>query len=112
MKWKVLLPALEMMNALGANHMPVIVDFSQALPKLCNEENAPLSPRLVKELTARGAFLTATGHKTGAGFGAGLIITPPGHAALKTALLAGGNQNSACAPAAIIPRRSSVLRRL
>ena len=89
----VLLPALEMMNALGANHMPVIVDFSQALPKLCNEENAPLSPRLVKELTARGAFLTATGHKTGAGFGAGLIITPPGHAALKkTALLAGGNQ--------------------
>lgn len=89
----VLLPVLEMMTALGTNHPPVIVDFSQALPKLCSEDNAPLHPRLVKELTDRGAYLTATGHKTGAGFGAGLIITPPGHAELKkTALFAGGNQ--------------------
>lgn len=89
----VLLPALELLAALPEKHPPVIVDFSQALPKLCSEESAPLQPKLVKELTDRGAYLTATGHKVGAGFGAGLIITPPGHAGLKkTALLAGGNQ--------------------
>ena len=89
----VLLPALELLAALPEKKTPVIVDFSQALPKLCSEESAPLQPQLIKELTDRGAYLTATGHKVGAGFGAGLIITPRGHAALKkTALLAGGNQ--------------------
>ncbi len=89
----VLLPASELLGALGASHTPVIVDFSQALPKLCRDANAPLTPQLVKQLADRGAYLTATGHKTGAGFGAGLIITPPGHAKLRKAtLLAGGNQ--------------------
>lgn len=49
----VLLPALELMTALPEKHPPVIVDFSQALPKLCREEGAPLHPRLIKELTDR-----------------------------------------------------------
>lgn len=68
-----------------------ICDFSQALPKLASDAEAALTPSIVRTLTERNFFLTATGHKLGAGFGAGLIITPPD--GLKGAhLLAGGNQ--------------------
>lgn len=69
---------------------PVLVDFSQALPKLAHDALSALKPGIVRELTGRGCWLTATGHKVGAGFGAGLIILP--EETRKTTLLAGGNQ--------------------
>lgn len=70
--------------------IPLLVDFSQALPKLARDATPELRPNIVRELTRRGAWLTATGHKVGAGFGAGLIILP--QKTRKTILLAGGNQ--------------------
>lgn len=77
-------------DKLPAGPVPLLVDFSQALPKLARDAAPELRPDIVRELTQRGAWLTATGHKVGAGFGAGLIILP--QKSKKTILLAGGNQ--------------------
>lgn len=89
----VLLPVQELIRSGAADRTKVLVDFSQALPKLAGDAPDTLNLRSASELARGGIYLTATGHKVGAGFGAGLIITPPGHADLKSApLLAGGNQ--------------------
>jgi len=83
-------------DLLRAETCPVLVDFSQALPKLARDAEGILSLPSVATLTQRGIYLTATGHKVGAGFGAGLILTPPGRGRLaQSVLLAGGNQEFA-----------------
>lgn len=82
----VLLPVDE----LPGGKTPLLVDFSQALPKLATDATEALRPAIIRRLTGRGAWLTATGHKVGAGFGAGLIILPA--QTKKAILLAGGNQ--------------------
>jgi len=82
-----------MLNGLDVGFTAVskICDFSQALPKLAADAPPQLQPQVVRRLTDAGWCLTATGHKLGAGYGAGLIIAPPN--AMKNAhLLAGGNQ--------------------
>ncbi len=89
----VVLPLSELIASLPENHPPVLADFSQALPKLAADAPEALRPEFIAALARRNIFLTATGHKVGAGFGAGLIVTPPGGGVLReTALLAGGNQ--------------------
>lgn len=89
----VVLPLFDLLTALPENHPPVLADFSQALPKLAHDAPLYLQPEAVARLTQKNIFLTATGHKIGAGFGAGLIVTPVLQAGWKdTALLAGGNQ--------------------
>lgn len=88
-----IMPLAELMNALPGGHPPVIADFSQALPKLAHNAPAHLRPDLPGLLTRKNFFLTATGHKVGAGFGAGLIVAPQDSRSLtQGALFAGGNQ--------------------
>lgn len=87
------MPLVELMSALPEGHPPVIADFSQALPKLAPDAPASLRPGLPGLLTRKNFFLTATGHKIGAGFGAGLIVAPRSSRSLtQGALFAGGNQ--------------------
>lgn len=89
----VALPLFDLCRALPENHPPVLADFSQALPKLAHDAPDYLRPEAVAHLTQKNIFLTATGHKIGAGFGAGLIVTPVLPKDWKdTALFAGGNQ--------------------
>lgn len=89
----IVLPVAEALKLRAGKPTPVLADFSQALPKLCSDGPLHLSPRIIAELTNSGAWLTATGHKIGAGFGAGLIITPPGATGKGASpLMAGGNQ--------------------
>jgi cysteine desulfurase len=89
----VILPVLEICQTMPEDHPPMLVDFSQALPKIATDGVGALAPAVIHELTQRGCFLTATGHKLGAGFGSGLIITPELPPTWKnTHLLAGGNQ--------------------
>lgn len=73
--------------------IPVLIDCAQWLPKAAQNAPSELQPKFIRQITERGAFVSATGHKLGAGFGAGLIITPPTNS-LKTEhpLFAGGNQ--------------------
>ncbi|HRP69570.1 MAG TPA: aminotransferase class V-fold PLP-dependent enzyme [Turneriella sp.] len=88
------LPYLQLFERIPQNNPPyVLVDFSQALPKLSKDAPEDLTPAIVQRLTQKNFFLTGTGHKLGAGFGAGLIVLPAMHTAWKEAgLLAGGNQ--------------------
>jgi len=73
--------------------IPLLADASQLLPKLCHDGPAHLQPAFIRHLTDRGCYVTATGHKVGAGFGAGLVIAPPQSILTDEApLLAGGNQ--------------------
>ncbi len=89
----VVLPLRELAVALQAAKTPVLVDASQLLPKLCTDGPEYLQPDFIRYLTDLGCYMTATGHKAGAGFGAGLIIAPP-KSMLSDAepLFAGGNQ--------------------
>jgi cysteine desulfurase len=89
----VILPLRELMATLPAAGSPTLVDASQLLPKLCADGPESLHPGFIRYLTDMGCYITATGHKVGAGFGAGLIITP--HRSVLSdsqPLLAGGNQ--------------------
>lgn len=88
----VILPLTELMDALPEGHPPVIADYSQALPKLASDAPPELTPMFIAALTQKNIFLTATGHKVGAGFGAGLVVLPAGHGKKEMLLLAGGNQ--------------------
>lgn len=89
----VILPLAQLVPAYQAAGLPAIVDASQLLPKLANDAPESLTPQFVGFLAANGCYVTATGHKVGAGFGTGLIITPPGDSLTNgTPLLAGGNQ--------------------
>lgn len=86
-------PLFDLLAALPENHPPVLADFSQGLPKLAHDAPPYLQPGAVAKLTEKNIFLTATGHKIGAGFGAGMIVTPVLPKSWQdTALLAGGNQ--------------------
>ena len=73
--------------------IPMLADASQLLPKLCHDGPAHLQPAFIGHLTNKGCYVTATGHKVGAGFGAGLVISPPESPLTdESPLLAGGNQ--------------------
>lgn len=70
-----------------------LCDGAQLLPKLCADGPSGLKPDFIRALTAQGCFVTATGHKLGAGFGCGLLLTPEKHSLnAEHPLLAGGNQ--------------------
>jgi cysteine desulfurase len=70
-----------------------LCDGAQLLPKLCADGPESLKPDSVHKLTAQGCFVTATGHKLGAGFGCGLLLLPATHRLqAEYPLLAGGNQ--------------------
>ncbi len=86
------LPVEKLLENFGGS-VPFLVDCAQWLPKIATNAPRWLSPKYIKTLTDQGAYVTATGHKLGAGFGAGLVVLPRRHA-LKTEspLLAGGNQ--------------------
>jgi len=87
------LPLETLAAALPAVHPPVLADFSQALPKFAQDASRELKSEFIGELTQKNFFVTATGHKLGAGFGAGLVVLPRGFAkADAMPLLAGGNQ--------------------
>lgn len=89
----VVLPIKTLAAALPAAHPPVLVDFSQALPKCAHDATDELKPEFIGELTQKNFFVTATGHKLGAGFGAGLVVLPHGMTKNDAMpLLAGGNQ--------------------
>lgn len=88
-----ILPLEEFAGQFHSEGIAVLADASQLLPKLCLDGPTYLQPRFIKYLTDRGCYVTATGHKVGAGFGAGLIITPPENVLSDSEpLLAGGNQ--------------------
>lgn len=70
-----------------------LCDGAQLLPKLCCDGPDYLRPDFIRTLTAQGCFITATGHKLGAGFGCGLLLTPAENPlSAEHPLLAGGNQ--------------------
>ncbi|AFM10843.1 cysteine desulfurase family protein [Turneriella parva] len=87
------LPLEDFAQQFFSQSIPVLADASQLIPKLCPDGPTCLQPRFIRYLTDRGCYVTATGHKVGAGFGAGLIITPPENVLSDNEpLLAGGNQ--------------------
>ncbi len=70
-----------------------LCDGAQLFPKLCPDGPHNLKPDFVRALTGQGCFVSATGHKLGAGFGCGLLILPEKHTLnADHPLLAGGNQ--------------------
>lgn len=70
-----------------------LCDGAQLVPKLCRDGPHTLRPDFIGTLTAQGCFVTCTGHKLGAGFGSGLLLTPRNHPLSgEHPLLAGGNQ--------------------
>ncbi len=89
----VIMPLADLVPRFAAASIPVVVDASQLLPKLAADAPDCLAPTFVKFLTDNGCYVTATGHKVGAGFGAGLIFTPKAKSLSQgDPLLAGGNQ--------------------
>jgi len=89
----IVLPLSDLVPRFQNEKIPVLADASQLLPKLCEDGPAHLQPAFIRYLTDRGCYVTATGHKVGAGFGAGLVIAPPESILTdQSPLLAGGNQ--------------------
>jgi len=90
----VIQPYLSLLDFLPTENSPfVLVDFSQGFSKLAKDAPNALTPNIFERLTSKNIFITATGHKIGAGFGAGLIILPKKFLPWKAgALLSGGNQ--------------------
>ncbi|MCS6971432.1 MAG: aminotransferase class V-fold PLP-dependent enzyme [Leptospiraceae bacterium] len=88
----IILPALEFARTKAAS-TAMLCDAAQLFPKLCRDGPPALQPHIVRQLTDAGAFVTAAGHKLGAGFGCGLLLTPRAHSLrAEHPLLAGGNQ--------------------
>jgi len=65
------LPLEELFSLYRTKARYILCDYTQALGRLTNETTHEVS-----WLTRQDAFLTASGHKIGGGFGCGLIILP------------------------------------